>query len=431
MKVAVMGLWHLGSVTAACLADLGHQVVGIDPDAAVIDGLMRAVAPVFEPGLAELIAQGLGRDRLRFTSDVARAGDSEILWVTFDTPVDENDVADVDMVVDRVKAILPYLAQKTLVLISSQVPVGTTRGLIRHAEAIGRADLGFGCAPENLRLGKAIDVFLKPDRIVVGLQHADDRSRIEALLSVLSAPIEFMSIESAEVTKHAINAFLAMSVAYANEIAAVCEATGADARQVTRGLRTEARIGSKAYVAPGPAFAGGTLARDIAFLSGIGETKAIGLKLLPSVAVSNDAHKSWALRSLRHALKTMEGRRIAVLGLTYKAGTDTLRRSWAVELVRALLEAGADVVAHDPVVTSVPHDLPLALAASVELVLKGADAAVVATEWPQFQSVDWPAAVKSMRCQIVVDPYGMIGDALERAPDVAYLRVGYRSQSAG
>lgn len=431
MKVAVLGLWHLGSVTAACLADMGHQVVGIDPDAAVVAGLAAGAPPISEPGLADLVRAGLDKGQLVFTTDLAAASDAELLWVTFDTPVDEHDVADVAFVVDHVQSALPHLARNTLVLVSSQVPVGTTRGLARHAQAIGRGDLSFGCSPENLRLGKAIEVFTQPDRIIVGLQQEADRSRVEALLAPLAAPIEFMSVESAEVTKHAINAFLAMSVAYANEIAAVCEATGADAREVTRGLKTESRIGPKAYVAPGPAFAGGTLARDIAFLSGIGAANDLALTLLPSVAVSNDAHKSWALRSLRHALGGLEGRRVAILGLTYKAGTDTLRRSSAVELARALLAAGARVVAHDPAVKALPDDLPLELAGSVELALAGADAAVIATEWPQFKDVAWPVAVSAMQRPIVVDPYGMIRDVMERAPGIAYWRVGYRSQGEG
>ncbi|MDF2621823.1 MAG: UDP-glucose/GDP-mannose dehydrogenase family protein [Xanthobacteraceae bacterium] len=428
-KVAVFGLWHLGSVTSACMAAMGHDVVGVDPNAGTITDLANGTPPISEPGLPELVGEGIAAGRLRFSTDPAVLGEADIVWVTFDTPVDENDVADVGFVTNHARAALPHLARGALVLVASQVPVGTTRALAGHAREIGRADLSFGCAPENLRLGSAINVFMRPDRVVVGLEREADRAQVEALLVPLAAPIEFMSIESAEVTKHAINAFLATSVAYANEIAAICEATGADAREVTRGLKSEARIGPRAYVAPGSAFAGGTLARDIAFLSQIGERSGIDLRLLPSVATSNQAHKSWALRNLRQLLGSVEGRRIAVLGLTYKPGTDTLRRSSAVELTRELIGAGADVVAYDPAVKALPAEfgLHIDLATSLVQAVSGTDAVVIATAWPDFLHADWTALLPTMRRQVVLDPHGAVMNLVERVVGVSYVRVGYRS----
>lgn len=269
MRICVAGLWHLGSVTAACLAAGGHDVVGFDEDAAVIDGLCEGRPPLFEPGLADLIGEGLASSQLAFTTQAKQAAEgADVYWVTYDTPVDENDVADVDYVLDRVKKDLPFLPAGALVLISSQLPVGSTRTLAEFFADLGLGHrLAFGYSPENLRLGQAINVFMKPDRVVVGLGSDTERVRVSTLLKPFTDNVVFMSIESAEITKHAINSFLALSIAYANEIATVCETVGADASEVARGLKTESRIGPKAYVSPGTAFSGGTLARDISFLS--------------------------------------------------------------------------------------------------------------------------------------------------------------------
>lgn len=429
MRVCVMGLWHLGTVTAACVAKLGHDVVGLDDQDAVVVALRNASPPVFEPGLEDLVRERILAGRLRFTSDVREAlSEADVLWVTYDTPVDENDVADTKYVLDRVEGALSLLPSGALVVISSQLPVGSCSKLAAYAESIERADLVFAYSPENLRLGKAIDVFLRPDRVVVGVNHPSDRAKVQELLSSLNAPIEWMSIESAEMTKHAINGFLAMSIAFANEIAAVCEVVGADAREVARGLKTETRIGRQAYVAPGVAFAGGTLARDIAFLSQIGAERDLQLELLPAVRVANDIHKSWAIHRLKSTYPTLVGRRIAILGLTYKPGTDTLRRSSAVELALALKGEGASVVAYDPKISNLPPELEesIELVSSPSAAVAKADAVVIATEWPEFNDLDWAALLGSMSHQVVVDPNGMIQSKLPSDAGARYSRVGFQ-----
>ena len=234
MKVCVQGLWHLGSVTAACLATAGHEVVGLDADQKTIDGLSRGEASLFEPGLDTLVQAGVASGALRFTTSIAdAAAGAEVLWVTFDTPVDDDDRADIEFVANQVKNVLPALADGTVVLISSQMPVGSIRKLESFVrENLPNKRLSFACSPENLRLGKALDVFLKPDRIVVGVRSEDDRKKLEKLLLPITGSLEWMSVESVEMTKHAINAFLATSVTFANEIASICEMVGADAKEV-------------------------------------------------------------------------------------------------------------------------------------------------------------------------------------------------------
>ncbi len=386
MRLTVFGLWHLGTVTAASLASIGHDVIGLDDDAATIEKLGRGEPPLHEPGLAELVRKGLDSGKLRFTTDARDATKgSRVVWVTFDTPVDDDDRADVDFVINRIESLFDVLEKGTMIVVSSQLPAGS----IRRLEESSRGRFHFVSSPENLRLGKAIDVFLKPDRIVVGTRNAEDRKVIEELLEPLHAKIEWMSVESAEMTKHALNAFLATSVSFINEIATVCEAVGADAQEVARGLKSDIRIGPRAYLGPGGAFAGGTLARDIEFLKSTYE-----VPLIASVKTSNDRHKSWAKRKLESVFGDLRGKTIAIWGLTYKPGTDTLRRSSSVELCKWLIERGATVKAHDPMVRALPPELSqVKLCATPDEATRDADALVVATEWPEYKNAKVPNIV--------------------------------------
>lgn len=424
MIVCVQGLWHLGSVTAACLAEAGHHVIGLDDDAATIAGLRAGKAPIAEPGLDALIAKNSAR--LEWTTDLAAAARAELLWVAYDTPVDADDRADVDLVVARVERVLPRLRDDAVVLVSSQLPVGSTARLEAKLGALrpGSA-IRFACSPENLRLGKAIAVFSDPDRVVVGVRDARSRDVITALLAPITSKIEWMSVESAEMTKHAINAFLALSVTFANELASVCERVGADAKEVERGLKTEFRIGPRAYLAPGGAFAGGTLARDVAFLTSIGASHELALPLLGAVRPSNEWHKKWAQRRLADRLGSLAGKTVAVWGLTYKPGTDTLRRSAAVELCLDLAARGATVTAWDPAVRALPEELAptIALAASPDAALRGASALVIATEWPELRQVDLAAAIAHMQRRLVLDANRFLASSFARL-DAEYFAVG-------
>jgi UDPglucose 6-dehydrogenase len=427
VKVCVQGLWHLGTVTAACLASSGHDVVGLDFSTDVVNSLNVAKSPLFEPHLEPLLKEGLDARRLVFTSDAAAAVSGvEVLWIAYDTPVDENDNADVDFVIGEIERTLPHLGVGTTVLISSQMPVGSIKRLETIAASrFSDMELGFACSPENLRLGKAIDVFMKPDRVVVGVTTARDRARIERLLHPITDRIEWMSVESAEMTKHAINAFLAASVTFANEIACICELVGADAKEVERGLKTEARIGPKAYLSPGAAFAGGTLARDVAFLNAISDERNLRTPLLSSVKPSNDEHKRWVTRRLTELIPDLSNATVAIWGLTYKAGTDTLRRSMAVDLCDWLIARNVRVHVHDPTVRVLPpawsskvRHCDTALAA-----LAGADALVVSTEWPQFKERSADEIVGVAPGIVILDANRFLGHLAGNA-GLEYLAVG-------
>lgn len=428
VKVCVAGLWHLGTVTAACLASAGHCVVGFDGDTRVVKRLQAGGLSVFEPGLEDLVRQELQSHRLTFTSDATMAAQgADIVWITYDTPVDEDDRADVEWVMDQVVGLFPHINAGALVLISSQLPVLSTRKLEQlYASAHPGKPVSFAYSPENLRLGKAIQAFMQAERVAVGTRSEGDRAKISELLRGFTERIEWMSVESAEMSKHALNAFLATSVAFINEVASLCEQVHADAKEVERSLKSDARIGPRAYLAPGAAFSGGTLARDVRFLAQIGAQYGVPTYLIAGVHSSNDAHKSWTQEALCKLLGDVAGKCVAIWGLAYKVGTDTLRRSSSVELCRWLLEQRARVKAHDPAVTSWRPELPVGVEVCPSLgeTLQESEALVVATEWPEYQAVGAETVLRGMRKAVVVDPNRFVAKTLGNHPRIQYAAVG-------
>lgn len=427
MKVAVVGLWHLGSVTAACLADIGHDVVAYDPDDKVIQRLAKFQAPVFEPGLDELIENGCKASHLSFTTNESDLQDADVVWVTYDTPVDDDDVADTGFVLRSVLSLLPHCKSDAMVLISSQLPVGSTRELMQAFEQIvPNNTVRFSCSPENLRLGKAIDVFMQPDRVIVGVESQDDKAIIQSLFLPITENIIWMSVESAEMTKHALNAFLATSVVFINELATVCEQVGADAREVEIGLKSEERIGKKAYLRPGSAIAGGTLARDVNYLVAIGEQKSVKTPLFSSLLESNREHRLWSCKRVQSVLSDLSEKCVVSLGLTYKAGTDTLRRSSAVETCKWLSQQGVKVRAYDPAVKKLPQDLDgqIELSNSIAEALRDADALIIATEWPDFLKLTVQELLQHTKRPLILDPGGYLAKTFSHDDRIEYYSVG-------
>lgn len=430
MKICVYGLWHLGSVTAACLASVGHEVVGLDSDLTTISNLSDGKAPIFEPGLDDLIQSGIASLTLGFDSNHDNAlKDADILWITFDTPVDDDDRADTSYVIAKILDILPHVRAKAVILVSSQLPVGSLSELEKYADKnFAQKSLCFAYSPENLRLGKSLEVFLRPDRVVVGTRSGLELQAIKSMLLPITNNIVWMKTESAEMTKHAINAFLATSVTFANEIASICELVGADAKEVEHGLKTESRIGPKAYLLPGGPFAGGTLARDVEFLGGISLLNNLVTPLLSSVIISNDFHKTWVRRKLLQNFNSLEGVKITVWGLTYKAGTNTLRRSLAVELCDWLIDQGANVIVYDPVVKLLLARWSGRVLYSTNPVIdaKLADVLILGTEWSEFKDLANQLANDKKMDLIIIDANRHLFNLLPKFIDVGirYIAVG-------
>lgn len=355
MKIAVYGLWHLGLVTAGCLSQNNH-VIGLDDDLNLINSLSMAKMPIFEPGLEELIRNNLNKNNLKFSTDKKLLREVDIVWVAFDTPVDNSDNADTDFVVDKIRSVFDFIKKETVLLISSQLPVGTTDLLRKEFQNnFPGKKVYFAYSPENLRLGKAIEAFTMQHRIVIGIDDEMVKERLTNLLSCYTNNLVWMSIKSAEMVKHSLNSFLALSISFVNEIATLCEKVGANASEVERGLKSEERIGVKSYLKPGGPFAGGTLARDVKFLSKLGRVNKIKTSLINSILSSNKNHQKW-LRDKITSNVSAPGM-VGIIGLSYKDGTSTLRRSSEVELCKWLIKNGFCVVAYDADVKRLPKNL--------------------------------------------------------------------------
>lgn len=427
-KVCVIGIWHLGCVTSACLADLGYSVVGMDKDQNRVKNLNSGIPPLFEPGLQELLMNGIKTKRLSYTTDLSHAlkGAGYVL-ITFDTPVDENDEVDLSEIFTTSIELSRYLENDSVITVSSQVPVGTCeqiKAVIKQSNPSLNFDISY--SPENLRLGQAIEAFKNPDWIVIGADSPTTVNKVEALFAPISAPVVKMNLRTAEMTKHALNAFLATSISFANEIANLCDEVGADALKVANVLRLDRRIGQKARLLPGLGFSGGTLARDLKMLKNLGSKFGYETHLINGVLRVNEQQNKIVLRKLKKVYSSIRGLTIGILGLTYKAGTSTLRRSAAIEIIKDLVSEGAMVKAYDPKadLTEIQQHRQFEFCPDPYVVAKDADALVIVTEWTEFKSLDFNLIRSKMKKPILIDTKNMLDDEQIVKKGFVYLGVG-------
>ncbi len=407
MKICVFGLWHLGSVISACIASKDHEVIGIDENINNIKNLNKNKAPILEPGLNGLIKKGLKSKNLVFTNDKKKANSAEILWVTFDTPINENDKADVSFVEEQVKKIMPNLKENVVILFSSQLPVGTIKKIQRFSDKkFPKKKFKFACSPENLRLGNALDNFLNPERVIIGI----DDKRTKKILSLLFKPITdrviWTNIPSAEMSKHAINSFLATSIIFANEIASICEKVGANYLEVEKSIKSDSRIGQRAYLSAGKPIAGGTLLRDVSFLNEKKKKFNLLSPLLSSIITSNDKHKKWVSKKLLGEFKTLSKISITIWGLTYKPYTSSLRRSLSVELCNWLIKQDARINVYDPVIKRLPKNLDGKISKYNNPIdsIKNSDVLIIGTFWPEFKKFTNKIKRMAKKKLIIIDP---------------------------
>jgi len=412
-KVCVVGIWHLGAVVSACLAELGYRVLGVERDPERTAALNRGVPPLFEPGLEELMARHLLSGRLSFTTDFEEGTeDTPYVVIAYDTPVNEQDEPDLSSIVDTVRALAPSLAEGATLIVSSQVPVGTCESLAHSMRQLNPS-LRFGMAyvPENLRLGHAIERFLRPDMMVLGTDTEDTMAKVEALYAPIEAPRIRLDLRTAEMTKHAINAYLATCISFGNELANLCDGVGVDAFQVAKALRLDSRVSPKAPLLPGLGFAGGTLARDIKVLKHLAEQHHYPAPLLNGVLAVNHLQNTTVVHRLEKLLGTLRAKTIGILGLTYKPNTSTLRRSAAVEIIRALAAKGANVRAYDPKADPNETEAYLrdfTLCHDPYAVAGGAHALVLVTPWPEFKGLDLTRLRALMHSPVLLDAPNML-----------------------
>lgn len=394
MRIAVIGLWHLGEIYSACLAELGHTVVGISDDASVVADLEKGVPPLAEPRLSELLKRNQAERRLRYTTDYKVISGCDAVWITFDTPIDNRDRVDTSIIFNCLARLVPYLKNGILLGVSSQLPVGTSRAIAAFIKK-ERPKLTFRYAyvPENLRLGEAVESFLNPKRIVVGADDGGTQDAIRVIFKKTDADFLCMSSVSAEMVKHALNAFLATSLSFIYDIADVCEMVGADILDVSRAVKSDPRIGEKAYLDASVGFSGGTLGRDLGVLLHEAKTRRAKIPVIESAFHKNNKRKQIVLHFLASRLRTMKNKKVVVAGLTYKAGTSTLRRSLALEIAGMLWKKGVRIglydatVRHGEIETAVRF--PFSYGQTLVEALKGAHACIVITPWPELMETDF------------------------------------------
>jgi UDPglucose 6-dehydrogenase len=419
-KIAVFGAGYVGLVTGACFAELGHEVVVRDVLADRIDLLRRGEVPIYEPGLGELMERN--RERLAYTIDVSEAIDgADFVYVAVGTPPTYSGDADLSAVWTVIDE-LPQIERRIVVAMKSTVPVGTGEKVRHRLDARGLGHVGYVSNPEFTAEGTAVKDFLEPDRIVIGAFDATDGDAVSALHDGIDAPIVRADVASAEMIKLAANAALMTRISFINEIANVCEATGADVVKVAEGIGHDRRIG-KSFLRAGVGFGGSCFPKDSLALKQLAANSGYHFQVLNAVIEVNELQKRRVIGKLNEKLGSLRGKRIALLGLAFKPHTDDTREAPAFVLAGRLLAEGADVVAWDPIA----HADGLYGVQQVKTVAeaaRGADAVVLVTEWPELAEADWPAIAATMRTAIFVDGRNMLDPGTMRAAGFRYDAIG-------
>lgn len=420
-RIAIVGTGYVGLTTGACFAELGHDVMCADIDAAKVAMLQAGQIPIFEARLERIVQQNLASGRLAFVLGAERAVKGrEFVYLCVPTPQGHNGRADMSYVEAVAREIAPHLDRGAIVVNKSTAPVGSTRLVER---ALERPDVSVVSNPEFLREGSAVDDFMKPDRVVIG---SDDRlaaSRVAALYLGVHAPILITDPASAETMKYASNAFLATKISFANAVAAVCEAVGADVADVMLGIGYDSRIGHR-FLQPGPGWGGSCFPKDTRAMIGIAEDGGYDFAFLKGVIAVNDEQFGRIVDKIRRAAGGgLDGVRVGVLGLTFKAGTDDLRDSPSIEIISRLVAEGASVMAFDPVATECPIE-GVTIAGDAYAAAEGAAVLAILTEWEEFKFLDLDKLAEVMVSKNIIDGRNLLDRGAVRQRGFSYEGIG-------
>ncbi|MDP3723144.1 MAG: UDP-glucose/GDP-mannose dehydrogenase family protein [Candidatus Omnitrophota bacterium] len=428
MELSVVGAGHVGLVTGACFADLGHSVMMVDNDAKRIANLKRGILPYYEPGLEELVERGVRERRLRFTTSIKEGvATCTILFIAVGTPQKATGEADLAYVERVARAIARHLSGYRLIVEKSTVPVQTGQWVAHTIRTYLKRKQPFDVAsnPEFLREGTAIEDFMKPDRVVLGVESKRAKELLCALYKPLGVPIVVTDIKSAELIKHAANSFLAMKISFINAVAQLCERCGADVQQVAEGIGLDRRIG-RSFLDAGAGFGGYCFPKDLEAFINISEQLGYDFELLKAVRSINEQQKrSFALK-IQRALWVLKGKTIGVLGLAFKPNTDDMRYAPSIDVIEYLQGEGARLKAFDPQVTTEAKRLfpKLMLCQDPYEAARGADCLVILTEWNEFKELDFKRLKRLLRQPLIVDGRNLYDPEPLRALGFRYVGVG-------
>lgn len=439
MRIAMVGTGYVGLVSGACFSEFGIDVVCVDKDTDKIDCLNRGEIPIYEPGLEQLVARSRDEGRLSFSTDLATSvAAADAVFIAVGTPSRRGDGhADLGFVHQAAREIAAALDGYTVVVTKSTVPVGTGAEVTRIIRDV-RPDAEFDVAsnPEFLREGSAINDFMRPDRVVIGVESERARDVMRQIyrpLFLIETPIIFASPATAELTKYAANAFLAAKVTFINEIASLCERVGADVHDVARGIGLDGRIGSK-FLHPGPGFGGSCFPKDTLALTRIAQQAGAPIRMVETVVEVNEARKAhMAEKVIAHCGGSVQGKTIAVLGLTFKPNTDDMREAPSLKIVPALQAAGATIRAYDPEGMAEAKKLleGIEWCENAYETLEEADVLVIITEWNAFRALDLDRMKQLMKSPVMVDLRNIYNPAEMSAAGFHYTSVGRPTNSGG
>jgi len=431
MRIAMIGTGYVGLVSGACFADFGHRVTCVDKDSGKIDGLNAGVMPIWEPGLEALVKSNAERERLSFTTDLPSAVESaEAVFIAVGTPARRGDGhADLTFVFEAVRELAKVIRPGTVVVTKSTVPVGTGDRIEEILREEGVTDVSVASNPEFLREGAAIADFKHPDRIVVGAE--DDRAQhalreIYRPLFLNRAPILITGRRTAELTKYAANAFLAVKISFINEIADLCEAVDADVQDVARGIGLDNRIGPK-FLHAGPGYGGSCFPKDTLALLQTADKFGVDQRIVRTTVKVNDDRKAGMVERVERAVGgDLKGKKVAVLGLAFKPNTDDMRDAPSIPLVNALVERGAEVSAFDPVAREQAEKVfsGIEFASDAYAAADGADVLVIVTEWDEFRALDLDKVAGSLRGKVLVDLRNVYDPAEVAEAGLAHFGIG-------
>jgi UDPglucose 6-dehydrogenase len=438
MKIVVVGTGYVGLVTGACLAEVGTEVICVDVNVQKIDNLKKGILPIYEPGLDELVERNSRKGRLHFCTNLDEAIiGAQVVFIAVGTPPGEDGSADLKYVLQVAETIGDHMNGYLVIVTKSTVPVGTAS---KVKETIGRAlknrsaDIDFDVAsnPEFLKEGAAVDDFLKPDRIVIGVESERAKNLLHTLYDpfVLNGhPILFMDIPSAEMTKYAANAMLATKISFMNDIANLCELVGANVNEVRKGIGSDPRIGTK-FIYPGIGYGGSCFPKDVKALIKTGEQNNYRLRILSAVDdVNNDQKQVIVKKILQHYDNDLEGKTFSIWGLAFKPKTDDMREAPSLTIIDQLLKAGAKVQAYDP---ASMHEAKHVFNGSISLcedaikATEGADAIVLVTEWPEFRLPDWETILRNMKEHAIFDGRNIYNPEEMKEKGFTYYGVGIK-----
>ena len=407
MKIGIIGSGHVGLVTGACFAELGHEVFCIDADPRKIDLLKKGKTPIYEPGLTELVKKNYKAKRLMFSTDIAVAvRNTEVLFVCVGTPPKDNGDADLTAVEGVSRQIAKLMPSYRLIVEKSTVPVETGEWVYKTIKNSQPKPIDFDVAsnPEFLREGSAVKDFLKPDRVVVGVKSKRAEKILRELYKPLNAPILVTDIKSAELIKHASNSFLSTKISFINLVSRMCEAVGADIQQVSEGMGLDRRIGPS-FLNAGIGFGGFCFPKDLSAFIRMMDKHGVDSGLLKQVSEINESQKRSFVEKIGKQLWNLKGKTLGVLGLSFKADTDDMRFAPSIDIIRALLKEGAKVKAYDPQAMPIAkEEIPnITFAKDAYEVARDADALLVLTEWSEFKELDFSKMKKLLRQPVIFD----------------------------